>query len=142
MDFSNLSFSCSWNSRLFSHISLNVLKSSVPLASSLFPRFLFLDSLPRTSLQPSFTPALVEGRSSFSKLVAPAALSSLSLAPEEMICGILWASNALGRRTFNFHLGGIYTVTVAFSLVKNTVIRKGLLDFIQALFASFTCFDL
>ena len=30
---------------------------------------------------------------------------------------------------------------VSYSLVKNTVIRKALLDFIQALFASSTCFD-
>jgi len=46
------------------------------------------------------------------------------------------------RRTFNFHLGGIYAVTVTHSLVKNTVIRKALLDFIQALFVSLACFDL
>ena len=40
------------------------------------------------------------------------------------------------------NLDRICSVTVAHSLVKNTVIRKALLDFIQALFAGFTCFDL
>lgn len=64
IDFSNLSFSC-W--RYFSHISMYALKSSVPLASSPFARFFLRDSLPRTSLQPRVTSALVKGLSSFSE---------------------------------------------------------------------------
>ena len=47
----------------------------------------------------TFSPVLVEGWSSFSDLAAPAALSSLSFAPEEMICGVLSAfRDALGMK--------------------------------------------
>ena len=66
------------------------------LASSLFPRFFFRDSLPRTSLQPRFTQAHVEGMTSFSELAALVALSSLSFATGEVCYRVGPVSDVLG----------------------------------------------